>query len=155
MIVWRVSFRTDLLGSEVPGRWNEKGIRVLYTSANPSLCAWEVFAHQISRNEWPVGLNLLKISLPDQHADIIQLPAKDLPIGWNSLPYRREAQAMARTHLLSQNKLGIWVPSAVIAEDFNLILNPNYPDYETLVKREAIFPFQYDDRFGGIFEGEG
>ena len=151
MIVWRVSFRESLNGSDVAGRWNEKGITVLYTSANPSLCSWEYFAHQVSGNEWPMDLKLLKIEIPDNHNAIIKIPLNKLPIGWNRLTYQKNVRETARLRLISQNLLGIWVPSVIIPEDLNLILNPSYPDYKGLIKRKEIIPFEYDERFKFIF----
>ena len=151
MIVWRVSFRESLDGSDVAGRWNEKGIRVLYTSANPSLCSWEYFAHQVSGREWPIGLKLLKIEIPDQHSSIIKISHNKLPLGWNQLTHTKRVRETARLQLISKNLLGMWIPSVIIPEDFNLILNPNYPDYTALVKRNEIIPFEYDERFKFIF----
>lgn len=152
MNVWRVSFRSGIDGSDNPGRWNEKGIKVLYTSANPSLCAWEYFAHQVSRDSWPTGLKLMQITIPEQHEDIIKLPVNALPAGWNRLRYQHHVQQVARTELINPQRLGIWLPSVVIPEDFNLILNPYHVSYAELVKRITIVPFNYDNRFRFIFD---
>jgi len=152
MIVWRVSFRENIKGSDIAARWNEKGIKVLYTSSNPSLCSWEYFAHQVSQTEWPIGLKLLKIKIPDGHRDIIRLPNSRLPQGWNQLTYLKQVQATSRIELLNKNRLGIWLPSVIIPEDFNLILNPNYPGYSSIVRHKETVPFNYDDRFRFIFE---
>ncbi|KOF02926.1 hypothetical protein OB69_08775 [Roseivirga seohaensis subsp. aquiponti] len=152
MNVWRVSYISSLGGSDVPGRWNEKGIKVLYTSANPSLCSWEYFAHKVGEKDWPINLKLLELSIPNEHPDIVKLPINKLTEGWNGLAYKRNVQKTARQELLHKNRLGIWVPSVVIPEDYNLILNPNYAGFESLIKRKSIFPFEYDQRFKVIFE---
>lgn len=154
MIVWRVSRHISIEGSTTPGRWNEKGIKVLYTSANPSLCSWEYFAHKVGPKEWPTDLQLLSLEVPDEFDDIQKVPTNKLPDGWNSLPYKRNVQKTAKHFIIDKNLLGTWVPSVVIPEDFNLILNPNYQNYSKLVKQKKIFPFDYDSRFKPFFEEE-
>ena len=152
MIGWRVSRHQSLGGSSTPGRWNLKGSRVLYTSNNPSLCSWEVFAHQVSKYTWPEDYMLLKINVEDRN--IIRIPAKDLPTGWNSLAYRTTVRKFGSFLLAKNDILGFWVPSVVIAEDFNLVLNPLFPNYSSFVTLVDTFPFNYDDRFRRFFPSE-
>jgi len=149
MIVWRVSKHQSLAGSTAPGRWNLRGSRVLYTSNSPSLCAWEVFAHQVGTDSWPEDLLLLKIGVKEKN--IISVNPQDLPQGWNTLSYKNNARRFG-TSLFSKNDIpGFWIPSVVIREDYNLVLNPLFPNYSDLVTLEKAYPFDYDDRFRKFF----
>ena len=150
MIVWRVSRHRSLEGSAVPGRWNLKGSRVLYTSANPSLCGWEVFAHQISSTTWPGGYLLLKIKVQD--TNILRVAAKDLPAGWNSLAYKNRVRKFGTALFAKNDILGFWIPSVVIPEDYNLVLNPMFANFSDLVTLTDTFPFNYDQRFKLFFQ---
>ena len=149
MIVWRVSKHQSLEGSTVPGRWNLKGSPALYTSNSPSLCAWEVFAHQVGAISWPENLLLLKIEVKEKN--IIRIAANDLPSEWNTLSYKTSVRKYG-TSLFSKNDvLGFWIPSVVVPEDSNLVLNPMFPNYPDLVTLMDTYPFNYDKRFQEFF----
>jgi RES domain-containing protein len=150
MIVWRLSKHNSLEGSDVPGRWNLRKTKVLYTANSPSLCAWEVFAHQIDGDSWPTDLLLLKIEVSEK--DILTISPRDLPVGWNTLAYKNSVRRFGSEILTRDKPLGFWVPSVVVPEELNLILNPQYPNYHSLVKLVDTFPFEYDGRFKKFFE---
>jgi len=150
MIVWRLSRHRSLEGSDVPGRWNLRKTRVLYTANSPSLCAWEVFAHQIEGDSWPIDYLLLKIEV--QETDILTISPRDLPAGWNTLAYKNSVRKYGSDIITRDNPLGFWAPSVVIPEERNLILNPQFPNYHSLVKLKETIPFEYDKRFKKFFK---
>ena len=149
MIVWRVSNHESLDGSRAPGRWNLRGSKTLYTSSNPSLCAWEVFAHQVGAISWPKDYLLLKIEVQNTH--IIRISTKDLPSGWNTLTYKNNVRRYGSSLFSKNDLLGFWIPSIVVPEDFNLVLNPLFPNYSDLVTLVDTYPFNYDNRFKKLF----
>ncbi|MCG8307669.1 MAG: RES family NAD+ phosphorylase [Cytophagales bacterium] len=140
-----MSRHNSLEGSDTPGRWNLRKTKVLYTASNPSLCAWEVFAHQIDGDSWPTDYFLLKIEV--QGTDILTISARDLPAEWNTLAYKNSVRKFGSDIMARDKPLGFWVPSVVIPEEHNLILNPQFPNYHSLVKLKETIPFEYDERF--------
>lgn len=149
MIVWRVSKHQSLAESTVPGRWNLKGSPALYTSNSPSLCAWEVFAHQVDAVSWPEDLLLLKIQVKEKK--IIRVATSDLPPEWNVLSYKNSVRKYGTSIFSKNDILGFWIPSVVVPEDFNIVLNPMFPNYPDLVTLVDTYPFNYDKRFQKIF----
>ncbi len=151
MIVWRIARHNSIDGSTAAGRWNERGVKVLYTSSNPSLCSWEYFAHQVGADRWPTDLSLISIEIPDDPDIVVKTAITKLPSGWNKLPYKMAVRKTAKELLIDKNLLGIKLPSVIIPEDWNFVLNPNYPNYTNLVKKIEVIPFDYDARFKAFF----
>ncbi len=152
MIVYRVAQRKrakDLSGRGaflVGGRWTPKGVYALYAARNASLAAWEVFVHQVGSEEWPVDYCLVQIQLPDKRSYYQTIRKAQLPKDWDALPYSAEIQNLGRIWFQRRNKLGVFVPSAVMKGEQNVILNPQYPRFKSVVKVLVVESFQYDAR---------
>jgi len=88
MIVYRLSksaWKNDLSGrgAEVTGgRWNSKGVPVLYTSSSRALCMVEIAVHT-PMGLLPTDYFMLGIDIPDT-CPIEIISEKDLPRGWES-----------------------------------------------------------------------
>ncbi|MGH9830486.1 MAG: RES family NAD+ phosphorylase, partial [Blastocatellia bacterium] len=54
-------------------------------------------------------------------------------------------QAAGHSWVRAVNQLGVQVPSVVIPEEFNILLNPNHAGYKNLVWSEP-HPFRFDPR---------
>ncbi len=114
---------------QVSGRWHKKGVKAVYCSTTISLAALEWLSHAglaAINIEW----TKLKIDIPD--AEIIIPKIADLPPGWNSIPDSDISRNFADVVLFQANKLALVVPSIVIPEEFNLILNPLHPMAQNL-----------------------
>ncbi len=70
----------------------------------------------------------------------------DLPDDWNALPGSSGAAAYGDTFLTKGIHLGLIVPSAVIPEARNIVINPNHPMMRE-VTIEIIRDFSFDSRF--------
>ena len=71
----------------VGGRWNSKGIRVLYMSENRSLAVLEVLVHL--SGTLPDKYLLGAADIPEDMA-IERIADKDLPEGWSTLSPREQ-----------------------------------------------------------------
>ena len=151
MIVYRVAQRKrarDLTGRgafKVGGRWTPKGVYALYTAMSASLAAWEVFVHQVTKEEWPSDYCLIAIQLPAQHKDFLRVKAKNLPAGWDALPYTFNIQQLG-SDWFEKAKLAVIVPSAVMKGEFNVIINPKHKQFKSCVKIIHVQGFQFDER---------
>lgn len=133
-IVQNKSRSTDLSGTgahRAGGRWNSKGTYMLYTSENRSLAYLETLVH-FDQSIFPPHLFIVEIEINDA-APIVTLPDAEYPANWQEVG-TVETQQLGDLKMNEKNFLGIKVRSAVIAMEYNFLLNPLYPDYVNLVK---------------------
>lgn len=149
MIVYRITKKEHsaldgMGGLYGPGRWHKKGNLVIYTSEHASLAAWEKIVHVTSFENLPKNLLLVKIELPDG-IDIQSVPQKVLVKGWNSFPFALETIDYGTSFLQKKEHLALKVPSVIIPDEFNIILNPLHPDIRDC-KVISTIPFVFDQR---------
>jgi RES domain-containing protein len=149
MIVYRLCkkiFTKDLLGrgAEINGgRWNGKGIAALYTSSSRALCAIEIIVH-VPAGIIPKDYCMVTLEFPDD-AQINTISLKDLPANWNNNPISVSTQRIGSTFLSEQKALVLEIPSAIIKDEWNYIINPMHKDFQK-VKIMDIEPFNFDIR---------
>ena len=112
-----------------PGRWHEKGNLVIYTSEHASLAAWEKIVHVASIENLPNNLLLVKIEIPDG-IEIQTVPKKVLVKGWDSFPFTKETVNCGTSFLRKKEHFALKVPSVIIPDEYNIILNPLHPDIQ-------------------------
>lgn len=122
------------------GRWNPRGVPVVYAGSSIALVALEYFVH-LSGDE-PSDLVLLEIVMPDDASAGSVLP-KDLPDRWEE--DLAATQARGREWLQSSGSLMLWVPSAIVSEERNALLNPAHPQWERVEVR-ILRSFHFDRR---------
>lgn len=146
MIIYRIASRIyarDLSGNGAllyGGRWNPKGIRMLYTSGSLSLAALETIAN-LSSNKLQMSLYCIELEVPDSLS--IETPST-LTDGWNSFPYTQVSLKIG-ADFIKNNGFCLKVPSAIIPTEFNFLLNPLHPDFDH-VKIHDSRPFLQDQR---------
>lgn len=122
------------------GRWNSIGMPVLYTSQTISLSLLEMLIHTGSYEEIK-SKKLVSISVPD--TIIERLPASGLPRNWQSdIDYCRH---IGDTFLSSNKSLLLTVPSAIVPEELNVLINPAHPQFSKVAILSAK-GFQFDSR---------
>jgi RES domain-containing protein len=98
----------------------------LYTSANRSLALLETLAHvpaKLFRNKKYI---LVTVFLPDK-APLKFIEEKDLPNNWDALDIQHVTQKIGDNFLDEQKSLLLRVPSVLMPEEFNYIINPLHP----------------------------
>ncbi|MGK0136728.1 MAG: RES domain-containing protein [Algoriphagus sp.] len=134
MIVYRLAsgiYKNDISGTGAwlyGGRWNSRGMQVLYTSSSITLCTVEI-AVKTPLHSLPKDYFLIKIYMPDDLA-IYQLPNDVLPEKWDMLPHGDFTQKLGDSFLKKGDYLVIKSPSACVEGDFNYLFNPFYPDFD-------------------------
>lgn len=134
MIVYRLAleaYKDDLSGdgaSKFGGRWNNQGIRMLYTSSSISLSILECLVH-FKHRRFPPGYHLIRIDIPKALENlIVELPK--LKSSW-----RHEAdytQYIGDEFILNKEAPIMKVPSVVVPEEFNFLLNPLHKDFKKI-----------------------
>lgn len=127
-----------------PGRWHKKGNLVVYTSEHASLAAWEKIVHVSSFENLPRDLFLIKIEIPDRTA-VQSVPSKVLVRGWDCYPFTIETIEFGTSFLREKEYLALKVPSVIIPDEYNIILNPLHPDIRDC-KVISKMPFLFDKR---------
>lgn len=94
----------------------------------------------------PQDLVLVLIELPDDTGLYQRYTVGDLPTGWDALPSSTAAIALGDEFLLATTYLGMIVPSAVMPEASNVVLNPNHPAFSA-VAMKIVRQFEFDSRF--------
>lgn len=125
------------------GRWNSKGMAAVYASDSIALAALEKLIH-LHRNEVLNHFVLCEITLREE--EIMTLADDALPEDWRSDPPPSSTIAIGDEWLSQSESLALAVPSTVVPRQFNLIINPNHPDFAQLSKSVVVEPFVFDDR---------
>lgn len=124
------------------GRWNSPGTPLVYTSQSAALAALELLVHLGRRSI--LGAYVL-IPCTFDNALVEPLDSKRLPSNWRSYPAPPELQLLGDEWVRSGTSAVLQVPSAVIANDANYLLNPRHPDFAAVrVLRPQ--PFEFDPR---------
>lgn len=147
MIVYRLAsemYKDDLSGNGAKlfgGRWNSVGLPVLYTTENISLAVLEILV-RADMQTIPLTYHLIKIDIPDAIQSLSIITGK-LKTAWkDDLGY---TQWMGDEFIKSNKLLLLKVPSAIVDEENNYILNPGHGDFKK-VKISAVKKFQFDKR---------
>jgi RES domain-containing protein len=149
MIVYRIAkkkYSSDLSGEGAKlfgGRWNSPGRNVLYTSESVALAALEVLVN-LSANVSPEGFQLITIRLPDD-ARVSAVKLSQLPANWKNTEPSLFLKKSGDNWLKKNHTLVLKVPSAVIPQEYNYLLNPSHDLFQK-VKIINISNFSFDKR---------
>lgn len=125
------------------GRWNPPGIRVVYSSATLSLAALEYFVH-VSKETRPD--DLVSISLEIQkNVRMEHISESKLPSNWRSYPAMDELKEIGRKWIKNGATAILTVPSAVIPQELNYLINPDHADFKKMKVGKPV-PFNLDER---------
>ena len=124
------------------GRWNSPGTRVVYVSSSRSLAALELLVH-LEIAEALEHYAVIEVRIPAQ--SIARLDRRRLPADWRDDRPPAALRALGDTWVQQQRSVALEVPSVVVPEETNYLLNPAHPSFRTLAIGPAR-PFRYDAR---------
>ncbi|TYP72199.1 RES family NAD+ phosphorylase [Aquimarina intermedia] len=148
MRVFRIAkdqYIRDLTGigaKTVGGRWNAKGVAILYTSTSAALSILEVLAH-LPASFFPDNMSIATIDIPDKFVG--SFVEQSLPMGWDKIPPPIENHDFTMNWIHQQKYVGFKIPSSIIPKEQNLLLNPSHPNFKS-VKIIDVEPFSFDPR---------
>jgi RES domain-containing protein len=148
MLAWRIArakFALDRSGAgglADGGRWHAQGVPVIYAGLSVEICAMEKLAH--TGHILPADLMLVALSLPDDMVLYETVDSAALP-GWAATPPGAVSVDCGTGFLRSLRALGLIVPSAIVPEARNIVLNPLHPRFAE-VCFEIVRPFVFDQR---------
>jgi len=159
--IWRIASQgltweaNDLSGNGAalnPGRWNSLDRPIVYSSSSIALACLETVVHLAGDDALPFPRQLVRITIPSHHWQQRKIFANEEFSGWSSAPTpEHEDEWLAATRawgdawLLGLDSLLAEVPSVIVPEETNLLLNPRHPAHGVLVA-EIVRPWVYDTR---------
>ncbi|WPO78697.1 RES family NAD+ phosphorylase [Flavobacterium sp. KACC 22761] len=135
MIVFRIEkekyLNTTLTGigaSMTEGyRWNSLNTKIVYTADSRALATLEVSVHLDLSEDLPMDRFYVEIEIPDE-ITIQEVHVNDLPSEWNSKPPILITQTIGDDFVYYNDAAVLKVPSAIIPDEFNYLINPNHED---------------------------
>jgi RES domain-containing protein len=138
-------YAQNLQASGVSNRWNKKDEFVIYAGSSRSLSTLETVVQRSGINT-AHKYKMLKINIDDS-IFVKEISIIDLPIKWESLEAYVDLQEIGSKWYQSNESLVLKVPSVIIKEEFNFVINTKHPFFEENVKLAAIEDFFWDKRF--------
>ncbi len=160
LVAWRITTKEapgaafDGEGARLHGgRWNRPGTRLVYAAEHLSLAALGLFVH-VDPEDRPRALFQFRVELPDDALEV--LPRERLPASWRDYPAPDETAAIGTDWARRGRGLALLVPSVVIPDESNVLLNPVHPRFGEL-RIGAGEPFSFDPRMwkGTVRSGPG
>ena len=133
--VWRITtaaFARSAFSGEgarlYGGRWNPKGVPMVYTAANQSLAMLEMLVQ-----DQPLRARYVMIEarIPNE-VEIDRVRIDDLPSDWRDIGARAKLQAIGAEWARKQSAAVLAVPSAIVPAESNYLLNPLHPDFKRI-----------------------
>ena len=123
------------------GRWNLRGVPVVYVSCTKALAALENLVHLNP----PVLFNYVALCLKFDDALVEVFPAKTLPADWQTKPPPSSAKAIGDAWVREARSAVLALPGVIISGELNYLINPAHPGFKniSIVKPE---PFGFDPR---------
>ncbi len=110
------------------GRWNRKGVALVYTAATQSLAMLEMLVQ-----DEPLRARYVMIEAripPSIQIDRVEL--EDLPADWRSIAARGKLQIIGTEWARRRSAAVLAIPSVVIPVETNFLLNPLHPDFRRI-----------------------
>lgn len=124
-------------------RWNSIGVELVYCASNRSLAMAEVAVH-FSLATLPSDYVMMTIHIPDD-ISIQKYSLSNLPADWNAFPHPATTQDIGDRFVAANTYCVLQIPSVVTRGDYNILINPNYPDFSG-IKIIATEKFPFDKR---------
>jgi RES domain-containing protein len=148
MLVYRIGnslYAKDLSGDGAKiygGRWNHITVPCLYTAASRALTVLE---YSVNVNIYKVLRPLTITTIETADAAMREIRIADLPNNWRKSPAPLSTKDFGSSILKAAAFAVIKIPSTIIPEEYNYILNPRHPDSKKFRIME-VKDFIYDMR---------
>lgn len=127
------------------GRWNEVGVAIVYAASSRALACLETVVH-LNSGGLPLNRYLVEIEVPDEVLASAEVATPgDLLVGWDAEPAGRVSISFGSQWAQSQRTALLLVPSVIVHEETNLLINPAHPDARG-IKAQKVRKWLYDPR---------
>ncbi|PYR26696.1 MAG: hypothetical protein DMF98_08180, partial [Acidobacteria bacterium] len=108
------------------GRWNSPGVAIVYVASTRSLAVLEMAVH-LDRSTLLASFVLIPCEFDDRLVTAVD--RKALPAQWRLEPPLPALAAIGDAWVKQAQSAVLAVPSAIIEEETNFLLNPAHPDF--------------------------
>lgn len=123
------------------GRWNSKRVRVVYCSGTLSLAVLETLVHLNPPIQFQYGA--FRVEIPEECVEYVSMAS--LPEAWRATPAGALTRGVGDQWIRGRKSAVLAVPSVLVPQEFNLLLNPEHPDFQRL-RINAPVPYSLDPR---------
>ena len=124
------------------GRWNSPGRPLVYLGGSRALAALEMLVHLTSPLSRAKSFKIIEVTIP---TDLIShYPVEILPENWRDSPATHLTQEIGDDWMNSTH-LALSVPSLIIPEETNILINPLNPNFTKIVSHSPT-DFHFDSR---------
>lgn len=127
------------------GRWNSRGVPIVYLASSRALALLEVLVHLGDERHLLAEWVLIQVDYPADALSVLE-PRK-LPSGWRSSPPSRGTQRLGDAWVARGNAHLLQVPSVIVPEEPLLLLNPRSARTRELRIGKPV-PIALDTRLG-------
>ncbi len=107
------------------GRWNRKGVPLIYTASSQSLAVLEML---VQDDPLRARYVMIPATLP-KNLKIERISSNILPADWRNLSAREQLQTIGSDWAKRRSSVALAVPSSVIPAETNYLLNPLHPSF--------------------------
>ncbi len=133
MLLWRISNHASLDGQGrliASARWHSQGHAVVYLAETPAGALVEALVHlELTPTRFPKFYQLLKAEAPN-NISLASLKPAELSKNW--MRDETATRTIGDQWLDSGEAALLRVPSAIVPETFNVLLNPSHRDAATV-----------------------
>jgi RES domain-containing protein len=144
--IYRNQLCSGLGGLYASGRWTPRGRPVVYTSASISLAVLE-YTVNYRRRGWVPATVLGRAVVPTS-VRVKAISIAELPTNWFAADPPSPLQRIGGEWLDAGETAVLKVPSAIVTEEWNYLLNPLHPDFRKF-RMSVPKPFNFDQRVAG------
>jgi len=110
------------------GRWNSRGVGVVYASAAISLAALEMLVHIDPM--LPIRYVTIAVEFDDDMVE--ELPIGKLTPAWRGEPPGPATKSIGDAWARRARSAVLKLPSVIVPSEFNYLINPSHPDFARL-----------------------
>ena len=126
----------------VGGRWSSIGTRLCYAATHRSLAILEYRVH-VELALMPDDLVIATLEIPDT---VVITPTPALPEHWKQYPAPASLRSIGDRFIAEAKGAIMLVPSVLVPQENNVLLNPLHPDAARRVRQRRLVPLLHDRR---------
>ena len=158
IIIWRLELDKYIQdafsghgSARYPGRWNKAGDTVVYCSESLALATLEILVHLAGLDEM-LKMPYFKVSATLAHdigiTEINPKAAANISKKWDAPSPPEELKAFGSQWYSEKKTPILKVPSVIVPEEYNFVINVRHPDAKTKIDYGYPAPFKLDSRLG-------
>ena len=147
MIVYRITtdkWCRNLKASGNSARWNSRGSFMIYAAGSRALACLENIVHRSGEMSGKI-YKVMFIEIPTS-LQIQEIKKASLHKDWKNLTNYSYCQQMGNQWLKEGSSAILKVPSVIIDEEFNYLINPQHHQFKK-IKLANVEEFSFDIRF--------